>query len=94
MWHISFETLFFYYKDGLPVINSIKTITTSKRFDCCSKCLHFPGCNSVSFMMNASENNCRLSSSIDGVSVSAGLSSEVFKKNPSSVRVNIEQYSL
>ena len=79
---LTFITLILtYFKDGLPQINPIKVTTATEGTFCSIRCLDYPGCNSFAYLNYTSSENCLLSSSVDGASVSGASGVvEIYKK--------------
>ena len=74
------------FKDGLSTINPIKVTKVTEQTFCAIECLHYPGCNSYAYLTYASNENCLLSSSVDGAIVSeASGVVEIYKKNVSEI---------
>ena len=68
-------------EDGLVQINPVEVFTTTEAGFCSIKCLDHPGCNSFAYLTYTSSENCLLSSSVDGASVSGASGVvEVYKK--------------
>jgi hypothetical protein len=71
----------FRFKDGLAEISPIEVTTTTEATFCSIKCLDYPGCNSFAYLNYTSSENCLLSSSVDGASVSGASGVvEIYKK--------------